>query len=104
MGKEGETSGKKGNRGKAAKSKGKSGELPPGLAKRKTLPPGLARHLQRHGTLPPGLQKRTLPEGLEARLPRLPHGQERVIVDNDVVLIEEATGLILDIIEDVIRK
>ncbi len=35
--------------------------LPPGLAKKDRLPPDLERHLERNGTLPPGLQKRVQP-------------------------------------------
>lgn len=75
--------------------------LPPGLARRDRLPPGLEKQLQRDGTLPPGLAKRGLPDNLQALLPRPLPGQERVLVDNDVVLIERATGLILDILRDV---
>ena len=66
--------------------------------KHKSLPPGLAKQLRRRGTLPPGLQKRALPPGLRSRLPGLPPGQARVLVGNDVLLIQEATGLILDIL------
>ena len=65
------------------------------------LPPGLARHLERHGTLPPGLAKRDLPPGLASRLPPTKFGHRRYIVGNDVVLIEAATGLILDVLEGV---
>jgi len=83
--------------------KGKSGEMPPGLAKKESLPPGLEKQLQRNGTLPPGLAKRDLPSGLEARLPKR-MGQKRLIVGNDVVLIERATGLILDILENVLSQ
>lgn len=75
--------------------------MPPGLAKRDSLPPGLAKQLERNGRLPPGLEKRDLPEGLDRLLPPRGHGQERVAVDNDVLLIETATGLILDILRDV---
>lgn len=87
--------GKHHNKGK--KQKG----LPPGLAKRQSLPPGLAKQLERNGRLPPGLEKRNLPEGLAKLLPPPRHGQQRVVVDNDVLLIETATGLILDILKDV---
>jgi Ni/Co efflux regulator RcnB len=80
---------------KAAKDK--SG-LPPGLAKKDTLPPGLAMQLERNGTLPPGLAKRDLPDDLRARLPRRPWGQNLVIVDDKVLLIQRATNLILDIL------
>lgn len=71
--------------------------LPPGLAKRETLPPGLAKKLERGGRLPPGLQARALPEDLERRLPRR-NGTKRILVDGDVVLIEEGTRAILDIL------
>ncbi|MCZ6701155.1 MAG: hypothetical protein O7B80_05850 [bacterium] len=89
-------------KGKGAK--GKSKAMPHGLAKRETLPPGLARHVERHGTLPPGLQKRDLPDDLASLLPETSPGLERVIVDNNVVLIERATGLVLDVLENVLKK
>ncbi len=76
------------------KNKGKKKKMPPGLAKRNELPPGLAR---RH-TLPPGLQVRELPEELTDKLPEPEKGLERIIADGSVVLIEKATGRILDII------
>ncbi|MEX0814383.1 MAG: hypothetical protein WD014_01795 [Dongiaceae bacterium] len=79
-------------------AKDKSG-LPPGLAKKDTLPPGLAMQLERNGTLPPGLAKRGLPDDLRARLPRRPWGQNLVIVDDKVLLIERATDLILDVLD-----
>ena len=80
---------------------GRSG-LPPGLAKRDSLPPGLQKQLDRNGRLPPGLDRRALPEDLEKRLPARTD-TERVIVDNDVVLIEKGTDLVLDVIRDVVR-
>lgn len=86
----------------AFKAKGRHKGLPPGLAKRGSLPPGLARHVRLYGALPPGLQKRVLPEELEALLPERPEGEVRVIVDDDVLLIERATGFVLDVIEDVL--
>ncbi len=85
------------------KDKGKAQEMPPGLAQRDQLPPGLARHLEKYGTLPPGLEKRRLPGDLESLLPRARPGTERVIVDDDVFLIQKATGLVLDILLDVIK-
>lgn len=82
------------------KGKGKDKGMPPGLAKKGGLPPGLAKKQ----TLPPGWAKRDLPEDLSSRLPPPPKGTERVIVDNDVVLIEKGTDLVLDIITDVLNK
>lgn len=79
--------------------RGRHKRLPPGLAKRETLPPGLAKR----DTLPPGLAKRDLPSDLEHRLSRLPHGMRRSQVGNDIVLIEEATGLVIDILRGMAR-
>lgn len=93
----------KGGKDKSAKgAKGKSGQMPPGLAKRDRLPPGLAKKLARGEPLPPGLAKRDLPADLEAALPKPGEGQERVIAGEDVVLIEQATGRVLDILEGVL--
>jgi hypothetical protein len=87
------------------RSGGPSKGLPPGLAKRGgKLPPGLQKHLEKNGTLPPGLQKRLepLPQDLEARLPRLPDYWHRVILERDVVLVDQRSNKILDILENVI--
>jgi hypothetical protein len=87
------------------RSGGPSKGLPPGLAKRGgKLPPGLQKHIEKNGTLPPGLQKRLepLPKDLEARLPRLPASWERVILDRDVILVDQRSNRILDILENVI--
>lgn len=73
--------------------------MPPGLAKKRGLPPGLAKR----DRLPPGLEKRALPHDLETRLPRRTT-TERIIVDDDVILIEKGTEIVLDILRDVIRE
>lgn len=80
----------------------KQGGLPPGLARKENLPPGLERQLQKNGTLPPGLARRDLPPDLASRLPSTPSDLERIIVDTNVLLVEKATGVILDIIRDVV--
>ena len=83
------------------KAKASSQGLPPGLAGR-PLPPGLQKHIDRTGQLPPGLQKRVLPGALRGLLPRRA-GQDYRVVGNDIVLIETATNLILDIMQGVLR-
>ena len=94
--------GRGGSAGKGRSAgKGKSKQWPPGLAKRNDLPPGLAMRWKRFGTLPPGLAKRTLPGDLNRRLGRPPPGHERIITGQDVLLVERATGLIIDILEGV---
>ncbi len=86
----------------SSNKKDKKKGLPPGLAKKEKLPPGLAKQLERNGTLPPGLAKRDLPANLESELPSPAEGLERTIVNNAVVLVEKATGRIVDILKDVV--
>jgi hypothetical protein len=85
---------------KGASGKGRGNGLPPGLAKRDQLPPGLAK---RGNQLPSGLMKSDLPPDLEAKLGNLPNNVERIIVDNDVLLVQKGTDLILDVLEGVLR-
>jgi Ni/Co efflux regulator RcnB len=66
----------------------------------KRLPPGIAKKVARGGTLPPGIAKRYLPSDLDQRLRPRPAGVERIIVGNDVLLIEAATGLVYDIVRN----
>jgi len=72
-----------------------------GKGHKKGLPPGIAKNLKRGKPLPPGIAKRSLPDDLERRLPRLPEGYERILVDGRVVLIEVATRVVRDILTDV---
>ncbi|WP_373065721.1 hypothetical protein [Zavarzinia sp.] len=67
------------------------------------LPPGLRRQLVTRGHLPPGLAKKALPPGLASQLSPVPAGYERLIAGPDVLLVEIATGLIVDILRDVVR-
>ena len=75
--------------------------LPPGLAKRETLPPGLRKQLVQRGSLPPGLSSERLPADLESRLGRLPSGYVRLRIATDVVLLDEKTRVILDVVSDI---
>ena len=68
----------------------------------KSLPPGIAKNLQRGKPLPPGIAKQSLPSGLLAMLPAAPRGYERIIVDGKVLLVEIATQVIHDVLEDII--
>jgi Ni/Co efflux regulator RcnB len=82
----------------AAQEKGKKskGNGQPGFAKHGRLPPGLAKKQK----LPPGLAKKNLPDDLSKQLPPPRPGTERAIVDKAVVLIEQATGKVLDVIAE----
>jgi hypothetical protein len=63
----------------------------------KPLPPGIAKKLARGGSLPPGIAKRYFPSGLMGQLPPRP-GQQWLVMGTDILLIDAATQLILDIL------
>lgn len=66
-----------------------------------SLPPGIQRNLERGKPLPPGIAKRF--DGPIAReLPRYP-GYEWERVGADVVLIEAATRVVVDVLVDALR-
>jgi len=68
----------------------------------KPLPPGIRKNLARGKPLPPGIAKKTLAPDLVRLLPPR-SGYEVVQVGWDVVLVEVATGIIHDVLMDVIR-
>ncbi len=70
----------------------------------KSLPPGIAKNLQRGKPLPPGIAKQVLPTSLIDLLPPTPHGYQRVAIDGKVLLIEIATQVIHDVLEDLILR
>ncbi len=63
------------------------------------LPPGIAKKVARGGALPPGIAKKTLPGGLLSRLPARP-GQEWRVVGTDLLIVEIATNVIVDVLRD----
>lgn len=65
------------------------------------LPPGIARNLARGKPLPPGIAKRFLPSELQARLPDY-SGYEMLIADRNILLVSVASGIITDILLDVL--
>jgi hypothetical protein len=80
------------------------GSVQPGKGKKgaKGLPPGIAKNLQRGKPLPPGIAKQVLPTGLITLLPPVPHGFERIEIAGKILLVEIATQVIHDVLEDVI--
>nr|WP_298059803.1 anti-virulence regulator CigR family protein [uncultured Halomonas sp.] len=65
------------------------------------LPPGIQRNLERGKPLPPGIAKR-FDGQLASQLPRYP-GYEWEHVGTDVVLIEAATRIVVDVLVDALR-
>jgi hypothetical protein len=87
--------------------RGSNSNLPPGLAKRNgNLPPGLQKQLQRNGVLPPGLQKQMQPlsSDVEHRLQTLNSRYTRGIIGQDIVIVDNRTQRIMDIIRDVVVR
>jgi len=94
---------KKHKKGKHKKSK-----------KQKSLPPGLQKKAARGGQLPPGWQKKVargevldadlyevskdLPKGILKQLPESPEGTSIRQIEDRVVRILDATGVILDVL------
>lgn len=78
--------------------------LPPGLAKKDELPPGLQKQLEKNGRLPPGLARNDLPKSLRDKLYAPQKGTKRLIVGDDVILIDTATDIVLDILRGVARS
>jgi Ni/Co efflux regulator RcnB len=68
----------------------------------KSLPPGIAMNLQRGKSLPPGIAKQVLPSDLIDLLPAPHRGFERIEVDGKILLVEIATQIIYDVLEDLI--
>ena len=68
----------------------------------KGLPPGIEKNLQRGKSLPPGIAKQALPVGLNGLLPPPPRGFERIEMYGKVLLVEIATQVIHDILDDMI--
>jgi hypothetical protein len=66
------------------------------------FPPGIAKNLQRGKSLPPGIAKRALPTGLNGLLPPPPDGYERIVLSGKVLLVDIATQVIHDVLEDMV--
>ena len=66
------------------------------------LPPGIRRNLERGKALPPGIAKRSPPPELQSTL-TVSEGFELVEIGLDVLLVEVATGIIHDVLMDIIR-
>lgn len=62
------------------------------------------RNLERGQVLPQDLPRRALPKALDSQLGKPAPGTQRVIVGDDVMLIERKTGRILDVMADVAKS
>jgi hypothetical protein len=65
----------------------------------RNLPPGLQKKVARGGQLPPGWQKKfePFPVEVERRLPPLPDGCRRGVIDGHGVIFNTRTNVIIDV-------
>ncbi len=77
--------------------------LPPILATAKPLPPGIAKKIARGGAMPPGIAKKSIPGALLSQLPPRP-GQKWLLVGTDLLIVEIATNVIVDVLKGAIRS
>lgn len=67
------------------------------------LPPQVDRELAPTDRLPRNVARARLPWPLENQLSAVPSGVERVIVGRHLVMLDERTFTVLDIVRDVVR-
>ena len=79
----------------------KTRRLPPGLAKKGKIPPGHRKKMIKNHAMPAGLQYRALPWELHRRLSVLPREYVRVKVGSDIVLFNQFTGIVVDVLYEV---
>jgi hypothetical protein len=74
--------------------------LPPGLAKKDKLPPGFEGHFRRKAVLPGALVKQLypMPGDLDKRLPGLPTDYRRGLISGYVVIVDNRTQSIFDLV------
>ena len=65
----------------------------------RNLPPGLQKKVARGGELPPGWKKKfePFPVAIERRLPPLPAGYSRGVIDAHAVIYNTRTNVIVDV-------
>ena len=99
--------------------RGEHGPQTPGLSSgQRSLPPGLKRRLEQGVDLPPGWQRKVergevidselirqapVSQELIGRLPRQPQDTRLIELEDQVVRVREATGLVLDVL-DILRE
>lgn len=73
----------------------------PNKRRYKKIPPGHYKRLERHRPLPSSYHYRPLPWELERRLSPLPAGYIRVIVGNDIAIMNTRTRVLYDILWEI---
>lgn len=82
---------------------GRSGDLPPGLAKQGKIPPGHAKKIWGKGEyLPTEYRDAYFRDWERYDLRPAPRGYRWVLVDEEAYLVDVASGLIADVIVDLL--
>jgi Ni/Co efflux regulator RcnB len=92
--------------GPPGQAKKEDGNVPPGLAKKGGLPPGQAKKLYGRGEVLPRtyIAPTYYVEPVRYRLPPPPPGSRWVFVDGNAYLVRTETGLILDVVADLLSR
>ena len=79
----------------------RAGRCPPGLAKKNNgcNPPGQVRQWERGQPLPADVHWHALARDLQTQLGRAPTGYRYASVDNDVLLLELGTQVVVDVVQ-----
>jgi Ni/Co efflux regulator RcnB len=82
------------------------GGVPPGLAKKGGLPPGQAKKLYGKGQVLPRtyIAPTYYVEPVRYQLPPPPYGSRWVVVDGNAYLVRTETGLIIDVVADLLSR
>jgi Ni/Co efflux regulator RcnB len=92
--------------GPPGQEKKENGDVPPGLAKKGGLPPGQAKKLYGRGEVLPRtyIAPTYYVEPVRYHLPPPPYGSRWVIVDGNAYLVRTQTGLIMDVVADLLTR
>ncbi len=75
------------------------GNPPPSVTKKESLSPALARQIKRGGTLPEEIKGGKLPDDLAKQLPPAPKDYQRVLFHRWVLLVQDHSRLIVDLVD-----
>lgn len=75
------------------------GNPPPSVEKKEPLAPAIAKQIRRGGTLPDPVKGVEIPESLAKQLPPAPKDYQRVLLHRWMLLVQQSTRLIVDLVD-----
>jgi len=80
------------------------GNRPPSEAKKEPLSPAIAKQIRRGGMLPEEVKGEKLPGDLAKQLPPAPKEYQRVLFHRWVLLVQDQSRLIVDMVDLITKK